>query len=118
MTSAESLDSRSGTRLPSRSGWASGWFSSSSSGASSPLFVTWNPFGILDLVVALGMGGAVALGLVEAKVTMAPVAQLPLALIPAYLVPTFVMLHLAALFQARRLATSGRVLRARTSQSS
>jgi len=29
---------------------------------------------------------------------------LPLVLIPAYLVPLFVMLHLAALFQARRHA--------------
>jgi hypothetical protein len=29
-------------------------------------------------------------------------AQLPLALVPAYLVTLFIMLHLAALFQARR----------------
>jgi hypothetical protein len=29
-------------------------------------------------------------------------AQLPLVLIPAYFVPLFIMLHLAALFQARR----------------
>jgi hypothetical protein len=29
-------------------------------------------------------------------------AQLPLVVIPAYLVPIFVMLHLAALVQARR----------------
>jgi len=34
-------------------------------------------------------------------------AQLPLVLIPAYFVPLFVMLHLAALFQARRHAVSG-----------
>jgi hypothetical protein len=33
-------------------------------------------------------------------------AQLPLVLIPAYLVPLFVMLHLAALFQARRRAST------------
>jgi hypothetical protein len=85
--------------------------------AANPLFVAWNLFGILDLVVAIGTGGAVALGLVEARVTMAPVAQLPLALIPAYLVPIFVMLHLAAIFQARRLATSGRVRRAGASPS-
>jgi hypothetical protein len=31
-------------------------------------------------------------------------AQMPLLLIPAYLVPLFIMLHLAALFQARRRA--------------
>jgi hypothetical protein len=29
-------------------------------------------------------------------------ARLPLVLIPAYFVPLFVMLHLTALFQARR----------------
>jgi hypothetical protein len=34
-------------------------------------------------------------------------AQLPLVLIPAYLVPLFIMLHLASLFQARRLAQFG-----------
>ena len=33
-------------------------------------------------------------------------AQMPLVLIPAYFVPLFVMLHLAALFQARRLELS------------
>jgi hypothetical protein len=31
-------------------------------------------------------------------------AQLPLVLIPTYLVPTFLILHLTALFQARRLS--------------
>ena len=38
------------------------------------------------------------------KITTGPMAQLPLVLIPAYFVPIFVMLHLAAFFQARRLA--------------
>jgi hypothetical protein len=42
------------------------------------------------------------------EITTAPMAQLPLVLIPAYLVPLFVMLHLAALAQARRLAASAR----------
>jgi hypothetical protein len=31
-------------------------------------------------------------------------AHLPLVLIPAYFVPVFIILHLTALFQARRLA--------------
>jgi hypothetical protein len=35
-------------------------------------------------------------------VTTAPMTQLPLVLIPTYLVPTFLILHLTALFQARR----------------
>jgi hypothetical protein len=77
--------------------------------AASRLFVVWNLLGILDLVVAVSTGalssGFVA-GLVG-KVTTAPMAQLPLVLIPVYLVPLFIMLHLAALFQARRLVVSG-----------
>jgi hypothetical protein len=36
-------------------------------------------------------------------------AQMPLVLIPAYLVPLFIMLHLAALFQARQQAPVGAV---------
>jgi hypothetical protein len=76
--------------------------------AASPVFMVWNLLGILDLVVALSIGGvssALASG-AAGEVTTGPMAQLPLVLIPAYFVPLFVMLHLAALFQARRLATS------------
>jgi hypothetical protein len=72
--------------------------------ATSRFFVVWNVLGILDLVIAIGSGGlisALASG-VAGEVTTAPMARMPLVLIPAYLVPLFVMLHLAALFQARR----------------
>jgi hypothetical protein len=72
----------------------------------SRLFVVWNLLGILDLVVAVSTG-ALSSGFVPGlvgEVTTAPMAQLPLVLIPAYLVPLFIMLHLAALFQARRRA--------------
>jgi hypothetical protein len=73
--------------------------------ASSRRFVVWNLLGILDLVVAVGLGAlsaGLALGVAKG-VTTTPMALLPLVLIPAYLVPVFVMLHLAALFQARHL---------------
>jgi hypothetical protein len=76
--------------------------------ATSRIFVIWNLLGILDLVVAITSGAlssALASG-AAGEVTTGPMAQLPLVLIPAYLVPLFVMLHLAALFQARRLASS------------
>lgn len=69
----------------------------------SRLFVTWNLLGILDLIVAVGTG-ALSSGLLAGftgSATTAPMARLPLLFIPAYLVPLFVMLHLAALFQAR-----------------
>jgi hypothetical protein len=76
----------------------------------SRLFLAWNLLGILDLVVAVGTGvlssGFVA-GLAGA-ITTAPMAHLPLVLIPAYFAPLFIMLHLAALFQARHSPASGR----------
>ncbi len=72
--------------------------------ASSAAFRLWNWLGLLDLVVAIGLGAlgsAVATGL-PGEITTAPMALLPLVLIPAYLVPIFAMLHFAALYQARR----------------
>jgi hypothetical protein len=72
--------------------------------AKTPIFVAWNLLGILDLVVAITTG-ALSSALASnapGAVTTGPMAQLPLVLIPAYLVPLFVMLHLAALFQARQ----------------
>jgi hypothetical protein len=71
---------------------------------SSPVFVVWNLLGILDLVVAVSMG-ALSSGFVPGlggEITTEPMARLPLVLIPGFLVPMFIMLHLAALFQARR----------------
>ena len=74
--------------------------------AASRVFVVWNILGILDLVVAV-ITGAMISGFIPGlvgTVTTAPMAQLPLVLIPAYFVPLFIILHLIALFQARRLA--------------
>jgi hypothetical protein len=74
--------------------------------AASKTFVVWNALGVLDLVVAVGTGAlssSLAVG-VAGEITTGPMAQLPLVVIPAYLVPIFIMLHMAALFQARRLA--------------
>lgn len=68
-------------------------------GASSR-FRTWNWLGILDLVVAVGLGGSLAF-IAHTDVTTAPMAQLPLVFIPAYLVPIYIMLHVSALFRPR-----------------
>jgi hypothetical protein len=78
--------------------------------ATSRRYTMWNIFGIVDLVVAVSMG-TLCSGFfrgVTGTVTTGPMAQLPLVLIPAYLVPLFIMLHFTALFQARRLARSGK----------
>ncbi|HXV80813.1 MAG TPA: hypothetical protein VEG60_13120, partial [Candidatus Binatia bacterium] len=75
--------------------------------AASKTFVAWNIFGILDLVLAVSMGGFgprfFSDHLLGADAT-APMSFMPLVLVPAFFVPSFIILHLAALFQARRLA--------------
>jgi len=74
--------------------------------AASKSFVAWNLSGILDLTVALTIGALVPLLApnLYGAVSTAPMTQLPLVLVPTYLVPIFLMLHLTALFQARRLS--------------
>lgn len=68
-------------------------------------FAAWNWLGILDFVGALGTGmlasGALP-GLVGEGPSTAPMGVWPLALIPAFGVPVFIILHLAALLQARQ----------------
>lgn len=74
--------------------------------AASRRYMTWNVLGIVDFVVAVSMG-TVCSGFIQGlglNVTTNAMAQLPLILIPAFMVPLFTMLHLTALFQARRLA--------------
>lgn len=88
--------------------WVIARLSREASFAGSRAFVAWNLLGILDLVIAVSMGtlsSGVIPGLVP--VTTAIMSQLPLVLVPAFLVPLFVMLHLAALFQARAVAGRG-----------
>ena len=68
-------------------------------------FALFNWLGILDLTVALSLGGLSSM-ILRGSVTTAPMAQMPLVLIPAFMVPVFLMLHITALLQARR-ATVG-----------
>jgi hypothetical protein len=77
------------------------------------LFWAWNLLGILDLVVAVSLGATSAvLGIgLSAEITSFPMGSMPLVIVPAFLVPLFLMLHLASLFQARRLVTAGKVCR-------
>lgn len=73
--------------------------------ATSRTFLRWNLFGMLDLLVAVGIGTVDALLTTGAQgeVSTAPMASLPLLLIPAFLVPLFFMLHIVALMQRRQL---------------
>lgn len=80
--------------------------------AASKSFSVWNVFGILDLAVAVGMG---AFGSrffadeIAGPGATAAMAHLPLVLVPALFVPAFIILHLAALSQARRFAGERRI---------
>jgi hypothetical protein len=73
--------------------------------AASKSFVAWNLSGMLDLTVAVSIGALVPLLAPNfyGATTTAPMTLMPLVLIPTFLVPMFLMLHLTALFQARRL---------------
>jgi len=76
-------------------------------------FMIWNILGIVDFVVAVSMatlssGVFRAINALNGNVTANAMTRLPLVLIPAFMVPLFTMLHMTALFQARRLARSGK----------
>jgi hypothetical protein len=79
--------------------------------ATSPLFVAWNVFGILDHVVAVSdaaISASLATG-APGEISVAPMSLLPLVLIPALFVPFFDMLHVVALLRARLLTRSATV---------
>ncbi len=72
--------------------------------AASRPFRVWNLLAMLDLVVAVSIGAldsSLASG-VPGEITTGPMARLPLILIPAFFVPCFLMLHITALYQARK----------------
>ena len=79
--------------------------------AAGRLFQVWNLLGILDLIDAVGLGAtsAVLSFGISSEITTFPMGILPLVLIPTFLVPLFFILHLASLFQARRMVVAGRV---------
>jgi hypothetical protein len=63
--------------------------------------VSWNVLGLLDLVVAVGMGSGLLVPLLAPGLGSAPPAAamgaLPMILVPAFAVPVSVLLHLLAL---------------------
>ena len=63
-------------------------------------FILWQLLGILDLVVAVGVGTTAGF-LSPQGPTMAPMTVLPLSLVPTFLVPLFVVLHVICIAQAR-----------------
>jgi hypothetical protein len=75
--------------------------------AASSSFVAWNVFGILDLVIAIGLGAFGPLFFADNILGSGPtgaMTRLPLVLVPAFFVPLLFILHLIALTQSRRFA--------------
>jgi hypothetical protein len=79
--------------------------------AAGKLFQVWNLLGILDLLVAVGLGAISAmLGIgISPEIKTFPMGAFPLVVVPTFLVPLFLMLHLASLLQARQMVVAGRV---------
>lgn len=69
------------------------------------IFVLWNVLGILDMVLAVGLGVlySLPLGFLTGGITTQYMARFPLNLVPTFLVPFFLILHLIAIIGVRRL---------------
>jgi hypothetical protein len=75
------------------------------------LFSVWQFLGVLDLVVAIGVGASIrqfpeAMGASNSEL-MVVMSQLPLSLIPTFAVPLFLILHLAGFAQVRARLRAG-----------
>jgi hypothetical protein len=68
-------------------------------------FIFWQLLGILDLVIAVGVGTTAAL-IDPLGPPMLPMTVLPLSLIPTFLVPLFTILHVICIAQARTWKTA------------
>ncbi|HTD59918.1 MAG TPA: hypothetical protein VK679_04650 [Gemmatimonadaceae bacterium] len=76
--------------------------------ASRGLVAAWNAFGLLDLIVAVGLGVVSAAGspvqLIHAGVGSAAITHLPWSLVPTALVPFFILTHAVVFAQLRARA--------------
>jgi hypothetical protein len=72
-----------------------------------PLAFSWNVLGLLDLVVAVGMGTGFLTPFLVPELgprvpSVAGMGVFPLIVVPTFAVPLFVLLHLLALWRLRR----------------
>jgi len=80
------------------------------------LAYAWNAVGLLDLVIAVGMGTGVLAPLLLPQLgsrvpSAAAMGVFPMILVPAYVVPLSVLLHAAAIRGLNRHAEGRRVAR-------
>lgn len=67
----------------------------------------FNGLGILDLVVALSLGGLIQFGVVNVAPNASVLGDLPMALIPTAAVPVLLVLHFTSISGLRRAPASG-----------
>jgi hypothetical protein len=64
--------------------------------------IAWNIFGLLDFAIALPIGTAITLRLIETGVASVTGGLYPAVMIPAFGVPTWIILHALSLRQLSR----------------
>ena len=76
------------------------------------LVLSWNLFGLLDLVIAVTMGFLTSPSPLQLLSLDAPnelISAFPMVMVPAFAVPLSVLLHLASLAKLRAAASRGRL---------
>lgn len=71
------------------------------------LFIAWNIYGLIDLVLAVTLGilySPSSFGVLRTDVSTALMATFPINLIPTFFVPVFILLHVLALVRSREIA--------------
>jgi hypothetical protein len=71
--------------------------------------IAWNVFGLADFAIALSIGIAIALHVIETGFASATGGLYPVAMIPAFAVPSSIMLHALSLRQLWRRGHAHRV---------
>lgn len=65
------------------------------------VLMRWNAFGLLDFLVAVGVGTALRSSYSGGAVSTDAMASLPLSLIPTFIVPVYIILHLMIFLQCQ-----------------
>jgi hypothetical protein len=71
--------------------------------------IAWNVFGLVDFAIALTIGIAISLHVIETGFASATGGLYPVAMIPAFAVPSSIMLHALSLRQLSRRGHAQRV---------
>ena len=71
------------------------------------LFITWNVYGLIDLLSAITLGilySPSSFGVLRTDISTGLMTQFPVSLIPTFFLPLFILLHMLSLVRSRELA--------------